>query len=71
MTRTDILYYNQPINDKGCGVMTHYRQIIINLAVEDDIPDEQLEEVCDEIEKRVDEEVEKYEFINKVGVRIN
>ena len=51
--------------------MTHYRQIIINLAVEDDIPDEQLEEVCDEIEKRVDEEVEKYEFINKVGVRIN
>ena len=51
--------------------MTHYKQIIINLAVEDHTDTEILEEFADELQKFFEKKKEEHENINEVSVRVN
>lgn len=50
--------------------MKHYRQIIINIEVEDDLPEQRLEELVDKVKTTVEENTEKKE-IQLDGVRLN
>lgn len=50
--------------------MKHYRQVIINIEVEDDLPEQKLEELVDKIKATVEENTDKKE-IQLDGVRLN
>lgn len=50
--------------------MKHYRQIIINLEVEDDTPEQKLEELVDKVKETLEESTDKNE-IKIDGVRVN
>lgn len=50
--------------------MKHYRQVIINIEVEDDLPEQKLEELVDKIKATVGENTDKKE-IQLDGVRLN
>lgn len=50
--------------------MTHYQQIIINLAVEDDTPQEEIEKFRDIIVEFI-EKNKDCRYIKEIGTRIN
>ena len=50
--------------------MKHYRQIIINIAVEDDTPEDILTELKDKVEHIIDTNIDKH-VIEKVEVKLN
>jgi hypothetical protein len=51
--------------------MTHYRQIIVNIAVEDDVPEQELEDVLKDISEITSEEYDKHDFIREISARLN
>ena len=51
--------------------MTHYRQIIVNLAVEDHTDTEILEEFAEELQDFFEKKKEEHENIKEVSVRVN
>lgn len=51
--------------------MTHYRQIIVNLAVEDDTEECVLEEIKEQIEQCVIENTNNKDEINEISVKLN
>lgn len=55
---------------KTAEYMKHYRQVIINIEVEDDLPEQKLEELVDKIKATVEENTDKKE-IQLDGVRLN
>ena len=50
--------------------MKHYRQIIINIEVEDDLPEQKLDELVDKAKATVEENTDNKE-IQLDGVRVN
>ena len=50
--------------------MKHYRQIIINVQVEDDFPEQKLEELVAKVKSSIEENTDKEE-IQLDGVRVN
>lgn len=50
--------------------MKHYRQIIINIEVEDDLPEQKLDELVDKVKGTVEENTDNKE-IQLDGVRVN
>jgi methyl coenzyme M reductase subunit C len=50
--------------------MKHYRQIIINIEVEDDLPEQKLDELVDKVKATVEENTDNKE-IQLDGVRVN
>jgi hypothetical protein len=54
----------------GYEGMTHYRQIIINLAVEDNTPPEEVSKLKEKIDIFVNE-VKNPKVIKEVSVRVN
>lgn len=50
--------------------MTHYRQIILDLAVEDDTSDEKLKELAEKIKEYMENEVD-CAIVKEVGIRVN
>lgn len=51
--------------------MTHYRQIIVNLAVEDDTEECILEEIKEQIEQCVNESSDNKDEIKEISVKLN
>ena len=51
--------------------MTHYRQIIINTAVEDETSEQQMEELETGLQEVVLEELKDKEYIKEVTVKLN
>lgn len=55
----------------GICDMTHYRQIIINMAVEDETSEQQMEELETGLQEVVLEELKDKEYIKEVTVKLN
>lgn len=55
----------------GICDMTHYRQIIINTAVEDETSEQQMEELETGLQEVVLEELKDKEYIKEVTVKLN
>jgi hypothetical protein len=51
--------------------MTHYRQIIVNIAVDDNAPEQELEDVLSDISDVADKEYDKHECIKDIRARLN
>jgi hypothetical protein len=51
--------------------MAHYRQIIVNIAVDDNAPEDELEDVLKDISEAAAEQYEKHECIKEIGARLN
>ncbi|MBR1743920.1 MAG: hypothetical protein IJ733_19075, partial [Lachnospiraceae bacterium] len=65
------LYGMQEEKEGGHRHMTHYRQIIVNLAVEDHTDTEILEEFAEELQDFFEKKKEEHENIKEVSVRVN
>ena len=52
--------------------MYHYKQIIINMSVADDLPEKELEELADKIQQFVKKEMEKKQIeTTDITTRVN
>ena len=45
--------------------MKHYRQIIINIEVEDDLPEQKLDELVDKVKATVEEKMKLFGSVGK------
>ena len=51
--------------------MTHYKQIIVNLAIEDRTDVDMLKEFAEEIKALIEEKQKEHENIKEVSVKVN
>lgn len=51
--------------------MTHYRQILINLAMEDDFDEKQLEGLREEVEEFLQRRIQEKPSVKELEVKIN
>ena len=59
------------IRKGGHFVMTHYKQIIVNLAIEDRTDVDMLKEFAEEIKALIEEKQKEHENIKEVSVKVN
>lgn len=63
---------NMEMKKKSGGfVMTHYKQIIVNLAIEDRTDADMLKEFAEEIKALIEEKQKEHENIKEVSVKVN
>lgn len=51
--------------------MTHYRQIIVNMAIADEVSEQQMEELETKIREVVLNELSNKEFIKEATIKLN